>query len=51
MPEKWEHYIELNERLAEKWDDRIINETMDAMDGADEWATKEDKLDELQEEW
>ncbi len=51
VPEKWEGYIELNERLAEQWEDRVINETQDALDNADEWATKEDKLSELQEEW
>ncbi|MFU8812635.1 MAG: ferredoxin FdxA [Balneolaceae bacterium] len=51
VPEKWEHYIELNERLAENWEDRIINETQDALPDADDWAEKEDKLDELQEEW
>ena len=51
VPEKWEHYIELNERLAEQWEDRVINETQDALPDADEWATKEDKLSELQEEW
>ncbi|HCT53146.1 MAG TPA: ferredoxin, partial [Balneola sp.] len=27
------------------------NETQDALPDADEWATKEDKLSELQEEW
>ncbi|MEP0007754.1 MAG: DUF3470 domain-containing protein [Balneola sp.] len=41
----------MNERLAEQWEDRVINETQDALPDADEWATKEDKLDELQEEW
>lgn len=51
VPEKWEHYIELNERLAENWSDRIINETKDALEDADEWADKEDKLDKLVEEW
>ncbi|MEP1151633.1 MAG: ferredoxin family protein [Balneola sp.] len=51
VPETWEHYIELNERLAEQWEDRVINETQDALPNADEWATKEDKLGELQEEW
>ncbi|WP_018127336.1 ferredoxin FdxA [Balneola vulgaris] len=51
VPEKWEGYIELNERLAEQWEDRVINETQDALENADEWATKEDKLSELQEEW
>lgn len=51
VPEEWEHYIELNERLAEKWEDRIINETQDAFEDADEWAEKKDKLDLLQEDW
>ncbi|PWN05749.1 DUF3470 domain-containing protein [Rhodohalobacter mucosus] len=51
VPEEWEHYIELNERLAEKWEDRVINETFDALPDADEWAEKTDKLDLLQEEW
>ncbi|MCC5942215.1 MAG: ferredoxin family protein [Balneolaceae bacterium] len=51
VPEKWEHYIELNERLAEQWEDRIINETQDALPDADEWAEKEDKLDLLKEDW
>ena len=51
VPEKWEHYIELNERLAEKWQGHVINETKDAYPNADEWAEKEDKLDLLQEDW
>jgi len=51
VPEKWEHYIELNERLAEQWEDYVINETQDALPEADEWAEKEGKLDALQENW
>lgn len=51
VPEEWEHYIDLNERLAENWEDRIINETQDALPDADEWAEKKEKLDLLQEEW
>lgn len=51
VPEEWEQYIDLNERLAENWEDRIINETQDALPDADEWAEKKDKLDLLQEEW
>lgn len=51
VPEKWEHYIELNERLAENWSDRVINETQDALADADHWAEKEDKLSDLQEDW
>lgn len=51
VPEEWEHYIELNERLAENWEERIINETQDALPDADDWAEKTDKLDLLQEDW
>lgn len=51
VPEEWEHYIDLNERLAENWEDKIINETQDALPDADDWAEKTDKLDLLQEEW
>ncbi|MFO7799747.1 DUF3470 domain-containing protein [Rhodohalobacter sp.] len=51
VPEEWEHYIELNERLAEKWEDRIINETFDALPEADEWAEKENKLEFIKEDW
>ncbi len=51
VPEKWENYIELNERLAEQWEDRIINETQDALPDADDWAEKENKLDLLKEDW
>lgn len=51
VPEEWEHYIELNEDLAEEWDDKLINETTDPMEDADEWAEKDDKLEYLVEEW
>ncbi len=51
VPDKWEQYIELNERLSEAWDEHIINETKDALPDADEWAEKEDKLGDLVEEW
>ena len=51
VPAKWEDYIDLNERLAEAWEDKVINETKDPLPDADEWAEKEDKLSELQEEW
>lgn len=51
VPEEWEHYIDLNERLSEKWEDYVINETHDELPNADDWAEKEDKLDLLQEEW
>lgn len=51
VPEKWEDYIELNERLSEAWDERIINETKDALPDADDWASVEDKRDKLVESW
>lgn len=51
VPEQWEHYIELNEKLAEKWQDRLINETKEEYPDADAWAEKEDKLDLLVEDW
>lgn len=51
VPEKWEDYIDINERLADTWADRIINETQDALDDADEWAEVEDKKDKLVENW
>lgn len=43
VPEKWEDYIDLNERLADNWQDRIINETQDALADADDWAEKKIK--------
>jgi ferredoxin len=51
VPEKWEHYIEWNERLTEKWDDHIINETKDALPDADEWADKPKSTDDIVQDW
>ncbi|AXJ02382.1 ferredoxin [Cyclonatronum proteinivorum] len=51
VPEKWEHYIEWNEKLTEKWDDRVINETVDPMPEADEWADKEKTVDDIVQDW
>ena len=51
VPDKWEHFIDLNDRLAEAWEDNGINETKEALPEADEWASKEGKEDQLQEEW
>src|SRR6056297_1415296 len=51
VPEKCEHYIELNERSAEQCGDYVINETQDALPDAEDWAEKEDKLDALKENW
>lgn len=51
VPEEWEDYIDLNERLSEAWEDRIINETQDSLPDADDWATKDGKRDQLIEAW
>jgi len=51
VPEKWEDYIDLNERLSEEWEEYLINETKDPLPDADDWADVEDKRDHLQEEW
>src|SRR5690625_2873211 len=51
VPEKWEHYIDLNERLAEEWEDYFINETQDPLTDAEKWEEVEDKEQYLQEEW
>ena len=48
VPEKWEHFIDLNERLAETWEDNVINETKD---GSKQMRQAEGKEDQLQEEW
>lgn len=49
VPEKWEQYTEINERLAEQWDDKVINETKDPLPDADEWAEKEKTPDMIKE--
>lgn len=51
VPLDWEHYIDLNERLSEQWEDKLIFETIDPMEDADEWEFKEDKGEFLQETW
>ncbi|MCC5942791.1 MAG: ferredoxin family protein [Balneolaceae bacterium] len=51
VPEKWEHYIELNEKLAEDWKDRVTNESFDPLPDADEWANVEHKREHLIESW
>jgi ferredoxin len=51
VPMKWEHYIELNEQLAEEWSDRIINEVKEPLPEAVKWADKFPKLNELIKEW
>jgi ferredoxin len=47
VPEQWEHFIDWNERLAEQWSDRVINETKDALPEADEWAKKAKSVDDI----
>jgi ferredoxin len=49
VPEKWENYIELNERLAELWNDAVINESTDPLPEADEWAEKGKTPDMIKE--
>jgi ferredoxin len=51
VPEQWEHFIDWNERLAGQWEDRVINETKDALSKADEWATKAKSVDDIVEKW
>lgn len=51
VPEKWEHYIDLNEELAEEWQEKLINETKEELPDADKWAEEEDKFDLLKREW
>jgi ferredoxin len=50
VPEKWEHYIEWNARLADKWSDNVINETKDPLPDADEWVDREKTVDDIIEE-
>jgi len=50
LPSKWEEYIEINERLAEKWADAQITEQQDPMDSADEFHDVESKRHLLSEE-
>jgi ferredoxin len=51
VPADQEHYIEWNARLAEKWDDHVINETKDALPDADAWATKSKTVDDIVQDW
>jgi ferredoxin len=48
LPEKWNHYIELNTRLAPDWP--VINQKQDPLDTAEEFREVEDKLSLLIEE-
>jgi ferredoxin len=48
LPDKWQHFIELNAKFAEQWPN--ITSAKDALPTAEEWRDKEDKGDELLEE-
>jgi len=51
VPEEWEDYIDLNERLSEDWAEHVINESKDPLPEAEEWAEKDNKREYLIEEW
>ena len=46
VPEEQKHFLELNATLSVDWP--VITEKKPAPDNADEWATKEDKLQFLE---
>ncbi|HKJ87812.1 MAG TPA: ferredoxin FdxA [Gammaproteobacteria bacterium] len=46
LPDKWEHYTELNADLSQDWP--VITEQKDAPPDADEWAEVEEKYDHLE---
>ena len=45
LPEKWEHFIELNVKYSAEWP--VINETKDPLDTAEDFKEVEDKMDLL----
>jgi ferredoxin len=49
IPEEWEHYVEWNAYLADKWKryDHVITEKKDAMPDAEEWAEKEKSEEDI----
>lgn len=47
LPEKWNEWIEINERLAAEWP--VINQKQDPLPTAEEYREKEDKKGELDE--
>jgi len=49
VPAEWEHYIELNARLAEQWADHVISDSKDALADADDWANKPKKADDIKQ--
>lgn len=51
VPMEWIDYIDLNEQLAEHWSGHVINEMKEPLPGAEEWAKKADKRDQLILKW
>ena len=51
VPMQWENYIELNERLSEEWADHVINQAKEALPNVDQWSDKEEKRENLIENW
>lgn len=47
LPEKYQSYLEINARLAQKWP--VITEKKDPPDDADDWVNVENKLQYLEE--
>jgi ferredoxin len=48
LPAKWEEYVEINARLAQKWPN--ITQRKDPLPDADEWKAVEKKREHLSEE-
>jgi ferredoxin len=48
LPEKWNHYIEVNAQYAEQWPN--IDQKKDQLQIADEWRDVENKGDQLSPE-
>lgn len=51
VPTEWEDYIGINERLSQKWEEHLINETIDALPEAQAWAERKNKRKYLIENW
>lgn len=51
VPDKWEFYIDLNEKLAEEWEDHVINETNGPLPDHEKWDEVEEKFHLLIEKW
>lgn len=51
VPEEWEDYIALNDKLANDWSEHVINEAKDPPPDAEDWAKIEKKREHLKEQW